>query len=446
MTDQNHRNLIDALQSVKTATTKVAKQEAMKSHEDTLWFKEALKFLLNPFDLIGISTKKAMKNVEPIELTHDFHQILEYLRSNPTGNDENIATLQGYLNQFDTDDRAFMVTLITKTLSLGVSAKSANKAFSDLNISTFDVQLAFPYEKKIQSYSDKDLFYFTQKLDGHRALTTVEPHENRIAITTRTRTGKIIDGLTELHKDILQFIRLNPTVMSGFMNGFALDGELLLENTDGLSTGDLFQATSKALSTTGEKVNIHYNVFDFLPLSDFQNLDASEKVYSYRRENWLNALKPSKFTSVIDVLAVGTKADIVEWSEYATEQGWEGVMMNAANGYYRKTRSPQLLKVKKMHTADLPIVGFNEALSGKFAGTLGSINVQLDEDNIVQVGSGLTEEVRDEIWNNQEKYMGVMIEVQYFEETTNATGGRSLRFPVFKTFRFDKTQDDINIE
>lgn len=99
-----------------------------------------------------------------------------------------------------------------------------------------------------------------------------------------------------------------------------------------------------------------------------------------------------------------------------------------------------------MHTADLEIVGFNQAIDGKNAGQLQSINVKLDDENVVQVGSGLTEELRLEIWNNQDKYLGAMVEIQYFELSENQNGGKSLRFPVFKDFRFDKTPDDANIE
>jgi DNA ligase-1 len=39
--------------------------------------------------------------------------------------------------------------------------------------------------------------------------------------------------------------------------------------------------------------------------------------------------------------------------------------------------------------------------------------------------------------------IGKIVEVQYFEETTNADGGISLRFPVFKDFRPDKLTPDF---
>jgi hypothetical protein len=87
---------------------------------------------------------------------------------------------------------------------------------------------------------------------------------------------------------------------------------------------------------------------------------------------------------VIPVLDIITRESIPQWSDYATQEGWEGVMLNAADGYYRKTRSPQLLKVKKMHTADLEIVGFNEATSGKFKGQLQSLNVRLNDNESIQ--------------------------------------------------------------
>ena len=121
-------------------------------------------------------------------------------------------------------------------------------------------------------------------------------------------------------------------------------------------------------------------------------------------------------------------------------------MLNAANGFYQTKRTKDLLKVKQMHTADLQIVGFMQSIDGQYAGSLQSLVMRIDDENTVLVGSGLSVELRDHIWNNQDQYLGVMAEIQYFEETINKKGVRSLRFPVFKTFRHDKTVDDTNIE
>ena len=41
-------------------------------------------------------------------------------------------------------------------------------------------------------------------------------------------------------------------------------------------------------------------------------------------------------------------------------------------------------------------------------------------------GSGFTDEDRKEIWNNKEKYLGKIAEIQYFRESHNQDGGLSV--------------------
>ena len=373
-------------------------------------------------------------------------ELLDYLTAHNTGTDYDIGIIKYFLDKHD--NNTILSQLISKTLTLGVSGKSINDALGESLVPTFDVQLAFPYDKTITStstkrqidrYDDDDLLYVTQKLDGFRGLTTY-----KTKIQTYSRKGQLIDGLDELHQDIENVIQASG-LLDMFPNGFAIDGELLLKNEDNLTSDALFRATTKELRKNGKKQNITYNIFDILPLDEFYYKDASTQMYKERRAI-LDTIQSGQFTQVVPVLDVITKNDIPKWSNYASDQGWEGIMLNYANGYYRTKRSAELLKVKKMHTADLEIVGFNQAIDGKNAGQLQSINVKLDDENVVQVGSGLTEELRLEIWNNQDKYLGAMVEIQYFELSENQNGGKSLRFPVFKDFRFDKTPDDANIE
>jgi DNA ligase-1 len=116
-------------------------------------------------------------------------------------------------------------------------------------------------------------------------------------------------------------------------------------------------------------------------------------------------------------------------------------MINICDASYEFKRTNNLLKVKKMNTLDLQIIGFEEG-AGRLAGTLGAILVRYKNGNVVKVGSGFTDWLREEIWKNQGKYIDRICEIQYFEETTNADGGISLRFPVFKDFRYDKLNAD----
>lgn len=438
--------LLQKLETLQETTGKKAKSTYITENKTDKLFIKVLEFLYNPFKVSGISTKKLNKDVDKIPNTMNLSELLDYLTAHNTGTDYDIGIIKYFLEKYE--NNSILSQLISKTLTLGVSGKSINEALGESLVPTFDVQLAFPYDKTITStstkrqidrYDDDDLLYVTQKLDGFRGLTTY-----KTKIQTYSRKGQLIDGLDELHQDIENVIQASG-LLDMFPNGFAIDGELLLKNEDNLTSDALFRATTKELRKNGKKQNITYNIFDILPLDEFYYKDASTQMYKERRAI-LDTIQSGQFTQVVPVLDVITKNDIPKWSNYASDQGWEGIMLNYANGYYRTKRSAELLKVKKMHTADLEIVGFNQAIDGKNAGQLQSINVKLDDENVVQVGSGLTEELRLEIWNNQDKYLGAMVEIQYFELSENQNGGKSLRFPVFKDFRFDKTPDDANIE
>ena len=86
-----------------------------------------------------------------------------------------------------------------------------------------------------------------------------------------------------------------------------------------------------------------------------------------------------------------------------------------------------------MQDCDLQIVGFEEG-TGKYVGVTGSILVNY-KGNIVGVGSGLTDDERKSFWVHRDELIGRIITVQYFEETCDAEGKPSMRFPVFVELR-----------
>jgi DNA ligase-1 len=133
---------------------------------------------------------------------------------------------------------------------------------------------------------------------------------------------------------------------------------------------------------------------------------------------------------------------VLEYLDKALANNEEGVMINICDAPYEFGRTWNLMKVKKMNTLDLEVIGYEEG-SGRLKGTLGAILVRYKNGNTVKVGSGFSDELRALIWAEPMDIIGKIVEVQYFEETTNADGGISLRFPVFKDFRPDKLTPDF---
>lgn len=428
------QDLVQTLKALKN-TTKISEKTALLKTVQDPTIKRVLNFLGDPNQVIGISTKKLQKDIQPITHELSFTELLDYLLIHNTGTEQELGMIHHVLSLYDVNTRNVLEQIISKSWTTTVGATLLNKVYGNNFIETFSVQLAYPYEKKINGFSDDIQFIVTQKLDGFRAV--VEVNDKKV-ISVKTRKGKIINGLTELKNDIEKVLTTT--------NHMIFDGELLLEDPDNtLTSVERFQKTGQMLSADGECRNIGFNIFDSLPYDEFKQ-GISELTYNERRTVYLAPFTAGDFVRVIPILGTSTKKDILLWSDYANEMGFEGVMLNDPNAKYETKRTKGLLKVKKMHTADLPIVGFEEAIDGKNKGSLKSIILQLDNDNLVNVSSGLTEQQRHHIWNNQDQYLGKILEIQYFEETKNKNGGRSLRFPVVKSIRDDKTIEDINID
>ena len=429
------KKVVTTLENLKEASKISDKTSILEEVTDPVT-KRVLNFLGDPNQVIGLSTKKIQKAVEQVAHDLTLPELLDYLLEHNTGTENEIGMVQYFINQYDEHTKDVLAQVIGKSWTTTVGASLLNKVYGVDFIPVFDVQLAFPYDKKISGYGDDTVFVVTQKLDGFRAV--VEVKDGKV-LSIKTRKGKVIDGLSELKADIERVVDAN-------LGHFIFDGELLLEDPENKWTsGERFQKTGQMISADGECDGLGYNIFDALPYAEF-TAGKSKLPYIERRKNYLETFTAGELVRAIPVLGTADKAGIPAWSDYATAQGFEGVMLNDPNAKYETKRTKGLLKVKKMHTADLLVVGFEEAIDGKNRGGLKSLIVQLDEDNTFNVSSGLTEEQREHIWNNQEEYLGKIIEIKFFEETTNKNGGRSLRFPVVLGFRDDKTIEDVNID
>lgn len=80
----------------------------------------------------------------------------------------------------------------------------------------------------------------------------------------------------------------------------------------------------------------------------------------------------------------------------------------------------------------------SSALSGLVPkNTLGALTLRMQDGRLFNCGTGFSDELRQEIWNDRETYMGQFASVRFM-----ATGIKDLpRHPVFQGFRHE---DDIN--
>lgn len=120
-----------------------------------------------------------------------------------------------------------------------------------------------------------------------------------------------------------------------------------------------------------------------------------------------------------------------------TGKGGEGVMVNILDSPYEFKRTYNLMKVKPDHDCDLVVCGYKEG-DGKYTDQLGALICEY-KNNMVDVGSGLSDKQRITFWRRRKQLIGKIVKVKYFEETIT-NGKYSLRFPRFIEIRKDKTE------
>ena len=422
---------------IQASNSKKYKQEVLKKFKDDEDIKRYLKIAFDPYTVYGISTKKLHKEVAGVYMVDsgDVFGLFDYLATHNTGRDEDIMVCRATLNavaEYDLEASYILEKLICKDLSLGIEAKSINSVFPSL-IPTFDVQLAQKYFEKPERLEGK-YFAITTKIDGGRIIAIKD--EGKVQFYTRA--GQKYEGLVDLEQEMLD----------NFPDGTVLDGEITILNNKGIPSKEAYKQAMKITRADGEKHGLKMICFDAMYIDEWKNQKCTHD-YIERRMLLEGLFKyspktgPHVYFEVLPELYRGSDtAKVLELLDEAIKNKEEGVMINICDAPYEFGRTWNLMKVKKMNTLDLEVIGYEEG-SGRLAGTLGALLVRYKNGNTVKVGSGFTDELRALIWLEPSDFVGKIAEISYFEESSNASGGVSLRFPIFKDFRYDKTEADF---
>lgn len=427
-------NLIEDL--LKT-TSRNEKENILSKYKNDNEVKELLNFIYNPYIITGISKKKINKFKYHFDEIYDkfddsyknIFNLLNYLKLHNHGRDEDLIEIEKYIVNSDYDELIY--SIVSKDLKLGIQATTLNKIYGKNFIPQFGCMLAQKYfDNPDKLIPDGTEFLITPKLDGVRCLLI---NNSVTGLQLFSRQGQPLDNFNQL----IQEAHNLPT-------GYVYDGELLLNNKN-LESKDLYRETMKIVSSDAEKENIIFNVFDILPVEDFMN--GYSKIKCVDRKNKLKDIFASqyfKYITDVPILYQGTdKSKINLYLDSITKNGGEGIMLNVVDSPYECKRSKGLLKVKKMQTADVKVIGIEEG-TGKNIGKVGALKIEfIGPDGklyLNDVGSGLTDEDRVYFWDNPDKIINKIIEIKYFEISNNQNGTYGLRFPVFKWVRDDKNE------
>ena len=403
-----------------------------------------IEYLLNTDKITGIKKSKLKKQIKNtsklLDVQYDsLRDLIEYLLSNNTGTDQDVYIVQNFINRIQNspqiNEKQIISDIITKDFKCGVTDLTAYGHIPGLERnwrerkghSLIDNKTG---ELKINKILDKNITV-TLKLDGFRYKVVKQGDDTNIY----TSSGKLDNTLIEIMEEAKK------------LPDGVYDGEVIAHGEFENSTAR-FNATTKILGKDGIKTGVDFIVFDYV--DDIEGFfDYREyKVPRYKRlehaRDIIACTEGLYYIKLAPVYCNNTKAtdsiinNIYGIYEKVINEGEEGLVIDIADASYVRAKGTSMFKMKPEVSGDFKVVDVVEG-KGKDAGRLGAFIIAY-KDNLVHVGSGLTDAIREEVWADSDKYIGKLIEVVYFGETKDEkTGLVSIRLPRFKRFRHDKT-------
>jgi DNA ligase-1 len=225
-----------------------------------------------------------------------------------------------------------------------------------------------------------------------------------------------------------------------------LDGELIVGDP---CAHDVYRQTNSAVMSFEGAPEFKYFVFD-----NFQSSGGFEKRNEIARQMALEL--PTMIEWLPQHLATSLD-QVYSFEESFLSSGYEGIIVRSLDGPYKYGRSTTnegwLLKKKNFMDGEARIIGFqelmhnrNEAFSNELghtarskaseglekSGVLGAfICVDLESDVQFNLGSGMDLRLREEVFKNQERYIGKIVKFKSFKIGVKTAP----RHPIFLGFR-----------
>ena len=451
---ENIKDLCNKFLNLKSKTKVQDKIDTLDEYASDPDFCYLIEYLLNDDKITGIKRSKIKKQIKDTSKLlnvryNNLKDLINYLLIHNTGTNQNVYIVQNFLNKIENkDDRQIIADIITKDFKCGVTDLTAYGHIPGLKRNWRERKGHSLIDSKTGELKTKKILgkniTVTLKLDGYRFKAVKQGGE----INLYTASGKIDNNMPEIISEL-------KTLPNG-----VYDGEMIAHGDFKDSTAR-FNATTKILGKDGEKRGIDFVVFDYLmevdKFFDFEEIEGKRSTRLYILEDILQshekAYEHKNHIKLVPIYINDVMTDehlierIMNIYETVVEQGEEGLVIDIADASYIRSKGTSMYKLKPEVTGDFKVIDLAQGKEdSKLKDVLGAFIVEY-KNNTVNVGSGIPDDLREEVWNNKDFYIGKLIEVVYFGETQDEkTGLPSMRLPRFKRLRHDKNPNDVSYD
>ena len=412
----------EIIQKLESDNSRLFKEEVVADNIDSTEFTWGLQQALDPLITFGVKDVPVKKDPTGEGLdTPEFDALTHKLFWRElTGHAARDAILVAMAKATQEQWNDWYRRILIKDLRCGVSEKTVNKVKKG-TVPVFGCMLAHDGAKHPKKIAGECLVEY--KYDGVRVIAIVQNG----SATLYSRNGKVLSN----------FPHIEEALSVPAYEGLVFDGEVMSED---------FQSLMKQVHRKegAQTQDAYLALFDILSYEEFRN--GKCELNAYDRKEQLEVLQTTlpECIRVVDYTLIDFdteqgKAQFQKMNKTALDEGYEGLMIKPKQAIYECKRSHAWLKIKPFIEVTLKVVDLEEG-TGKNEGLLGALVVEGEDDGKffrLNVGSGLTDENREQIWANQDAVIGQLVEIRADAATQSqdADDVWSLRFPRFKTFR-----------
>ena len=411
------------IQKLESDNSRLFKESVVADNIDNNEFLMGAQYALDPLVTFGVQQVPTSDTDGEGILIEQFYEIADMLIARDLTGHAARDAIQNLCDQATNEQwNDWYRRILIKDFRCGTSVKTFNGVKKGI-IPVFGCMLAHDGAKHPKKIKGECIVEY--KYDGVRVIAIVKNGD----ATLYSRNGKLLEN----------FPHINEALSKPEFEGLVFDGEVM---------SDDFQTLMKQVhrKTGAQTEDAYLAVFDMLTLAEF-NAGGTSKNADVRRGRLIELdhanLLPSSIR-IVDAYSVNFdteegKAEFDKLNKTALAEGYEGLMIKPINEGYKCKRSHAWLKVKPFIEVTLKVIALEEG-TGKNEGMLGALVVEGEDDGKffhVNVGSGLTDDMRKDVWSAQDSVVGQLVEIRADAATQSQDADEtwSLRFPRFKTFR-----------